>query len=60
MIQFQQNDLQLDLASTSWSSEPPLAEILADSTLRQLMESDRVSLQSLTDLLNAVRRKLAA
>ncbi|OJX67191.1 hypothetical protein [Magnetospirillum sp. 64-120] len=59
MIQFQQNDLQLDLASSSWPTEPPLAEILGDPTLRQLMDSDRVSMESLNDLLRSVRQKLA-
>lgn len=58
MIPLQQNDLQLDLATSSWSSEPPLAEILGDATLRQLMESDRVSMESLTRLLDKVRRDL--
>lgn len=59
MIPLQQSDLQLDLSASTWASEPPLAEILGDPTLRQLMDSDRVSMDSLTDLLASVRRKLA-
>ncbi|MGE4279423.1 MAG: hypothetical protein AB7G62_07535 [Magnetospirillum sp.] len=58
MISLQQNDLQLDLSTSSWASEPPLAEILGDVTLRQLMDSDHVSMDSLTDLLCSVRQKL--
>ena len=59
MLSLQQNDLQLDLSASSWASEPPLAEILGDSTLRQLMDSDRVSMESLTRLLDKVRQDLA-
>lgn len=58
MIPLQQSDLQLDLSASTWASEPPLAEILGDPTLRQLMDSDRVSMECLTDLLASVRRKL--
>lgn len=42
-----------------WLDEPPLAEMLNDPTLRQLMASDRVSLESLTTLVSCVRQRLA-
>lgn len=58
MIPLQQSDLQLDLSAASWASEPPLADLLDDATLRQLMKSDRVSMESLTRLLDTVRQGL--
>lgn len=45
--------------SPSWPAEPPLADILGDPMFRQLMASDRVSMEGFTDLLSFVRQRLA-
>lgn len=45
--------------SQAWPAEPPLVEMLGDPMFRQLMASDRVSMESFTDLVSSVRQRLA-
>lgn len=59
MYQFNQHQLRLDLNASTGTAEPALADLLGDSIMLQLMDSDRVSMQSLTDLLGSVRQRLA-
>ncbi len=47
------------LSSWTWPAEPSLVEMLGDPVFRQLMASDRVSMESFTDLVSAVRQRLA-
>lgn len=48
------------LPSRARSTEPPLVEMLGDPMFRQLMASDRVSMESFTDLVSSVRQRLAS
>lgn len=47
------------LSSWIWPSEPSLGEMLGDPVFRQLLASDRVSMESFTDLVSVVRQRLA-
>lgn len=48
-----------DLVTSSWPTEPSLGELIGDPVFRQLMASDRVSMDSFNGLVAAVRQKLA-
>jgi hypothetical protein len=41
-----------------WPSEPSFAEMMSDPVFQQLMASDRVSMESFTGLVTAVRQRL--
>lgn len=47
------------LSSWIWPAEPSLAEMQGDPVFRQLLASDRVSMESFTDQVSAVRQRLA-
>lgn len=47
-------------SSVQWSAEPSLGEMLGDPVFLQVMARDRVSLESFTTLVSAVRERLAA
>ncbi|HXP97994.1 MAG TPA: hypothetical protein VN809_14860 [Telmatospirillum sp.] len=42
----------------AWPAEPSFAEMLGDPVFQQLMASDRVSMESFTGLVSAVRQRL--
>ncbi|MDR3437265.1 hypothetical protein [Telmatospirillum sp.] len=41
-----------------WPAEPSFAEMISDPVFQQLMASDRVSMESFTGLVAAVRQRL--
>jgi len=48
------------LSPRTWPAEPSLVDMLSDPVFRQLMDSDRISMESFTDLVSAVRQRLAS
>ncbi|OAN52382.1 hypothetical protein A6A04_01455 [Paramagnetospirillum marisnigri] len=47
------------LSAQAWAAEPSLVELFGDPMFRQLLASDRVTMESFTDLVLAVRKRLA-